>query len=408
MHSESAEKALIFRILLEPDLMGEVDGLMPEDFSLPDMGKVFAVFQKRAAAGESIDSVVAEIESGVKIDVLELSPASSAPVNTYVTAIKDASERRRVAAILDTAKAQLTSGVGDPLDTITHTIERIASERGFSGLRGTSEVVRNYRTEFAGRASAGSGITYGISGLDSTLLPMRPGRLVVFASRPGIGKTALAESVADHAAGLGRGPVLFVSLEMTAEELTDRAMARMSGLSAQDIMRGKTDIKELEPHLVARSDTPIVYVDEGGSTVADIGIAAQKVKMTHDNKLGLIVVDYLQLVGDRGDNEVYRVGAISHGLKRLAMKMKCPVLAMAQLNRNIEAERRKPRLSDLRDSGAIEQDADVVLIMNGVPWEPERNLFILKQRQGSTGEVKLLFDGDTQRWESEPEKVSSW
>jgi replicative DNA helicase len=173
-------------------------------------------------------------------------------------------------------------------------------------------------------------------------------------------------------------------------------------------MRGTTPIEELEPHLIARSDTPIVYVDEGGSTVADIALAAQKVKMAHDNTLGLIVVDYLQLVGDRGDNEVYRVGAISHGLKRLAMKLKCPVIAMAQLNRNIEAERRKPRLSDLRDSGAIEQDADVVVIMNGVPWEPERKLHILKQRQGHTGEVNLLFDGDTQRWESERMAATSW
>lgn len=406
MSAESAEKALVARILLDPTLMDEVDGLSAEDFGVPDMATIFGAMQRRWTAGESFDSVLLGEETGVEIDVLELSPAASAPIERYIGAIKDASERRRVLRILDQARANLVAGTDDPLDTITTTIERIADERGFTGLRRSAEVVRNYRDEFARRVSESDGIPYGIKTLDDALLPMRAGRLVVFASRPGIGKTALAETVADYAAS--RGPVLFVSLEMTAEELTDRAMARMSGISAQEIMRGQVEIERLDEHLIARGDTPVVYMDDGGATTAEVLAAAQKVKASHKGELALVVVDYLQLMGDKGDNEVYRVGAISHGLKRLAMKLKVPVLAMAQLNRNIEMERRRPRLADLRDSGAIEQDADVVMIMQGVPWEPERTLHILKQRQGHTGELKLYFDGDTQRWEGEKEAATSW
>lgn len=397
MNTAQSERALIARIILEPSELSAIDGLQPEDFSLPDMATIYRAILKRNAAGEAIDAVLIEQDCGVQIDVLELSPASFAPIEQYATAIMDGATRRRWASILDRARVEIQSGSADPLTTITAALDSIAQERGVGGVRQAGEVIRSYRDEFHRRASIGNGLRYGIEGLDSSLLPMRAGRLVVFASRPGIGKTALAESISDHAAR--SGPVLFVSLEMTAEELTDRAMARMSGLSAQAIMRGEVDLADLDDHLKARSDAPIVYVDDGTTTTADILSAAQKVKMLHGD-LSLVLVDYLQLVADKGDNEVYRVGNISHGLKRLAMRMKVPVLALAQLNRNIESERRKPRLADLRDSGAIEQDADVVGIMLGEPYQPERTMHILKQRQGTVGEIPLLFDGDTQRWSS--------
>lgn len=404
MNAALAEKALIARIILNPELMTEVEGLDADDFGIPDMAKVYRTLYKRYVAGEAIDAVLVGEECGVEIDVLELSPASFAPIDQYVASIRDAAVRRRLVGIIDAARSSILGGTDDPVGTITAAVERVSRIKGISGVRSAGEVVRSYRDEFYRRATVGDGIPFGIEGIDSLLLPMRAGRLVVFASRPGIGKTALAESVSDHAAGFG--PVLFVSLEMTAEELTDRAMARMSGESAKEIMRGTVDIDLLDAHLKTRSDMPITYVDDGGTTTSDILSAAQRVKMMHDNKLGLIIVDYLQLVADKGDNEVYRVGGISHALKRMALKLKVPVLALAQLNRSIDAERRKPRLSDLRDSGAIEQDADVVMIMQGDPDLPERQLHILKQRQGSTGTVKLDFDGDTQRWSTE--SVMAW
>lgn len=405
MNAAQAERALIARIIIDPDQMPAAMDLEPDDFGIPDMATVFATMRKRHMDGRAIDAVLVGEESGVEVDVLALSPASFAPIEQYVSAIKDAAANRRLVLALEQAKVAIQTGSSDPAAAVNRALDQLGRARG-SGVRGAREVVESYRNDLHRRASSGEGIPYGIAALDSTLLPLRGGRLVVFASRPGIGKTALAESVSDFAARFG--PVLFVSLEMTAEELTDRAMARMSGLSAQDIMRGKIPVEQLDGHLKERGDSPIVYVDQGGTTTADIDAAAAKVKATHDGKLALVIVDYLQLVADKGENEVYRVGAISHNLKRLAMKHRVPVLALAQLNRAIESEGRKPRLSDLRDSGAIEQDADVVMIMQGQPYFPERTLHVLKQRQGRTGEIHLLFDGDTQRWESPRAAVSKF
>ena len=396
LDSRPAEKALVARILLEPSLMSSVIDLNPDDFVMDGLRNVFSSMLQRYKDGRSIDVITVEEDTGIRVDVLELSPAGFAPVEEYANAIKDASIRRRLSNTLSDAQSKIATAGSDPIATVSEAVERILRERGTQGLTSAKSVVSEYRKSFVTRAKHSTGLEYGIKPIDRTLLPMRAGRLVVFASRPGVGKTALAESVSDHASRVA--PVLFVSLEMAAEELTDRAMARASGLDAGDIMRGKVDLTELDAHLKVREDLPIVYLDDGIVTTTDIYNAASRVKMQYGD-LGLVIVDYLQLVGNKGDNEVQRVGAISHDLKRMAMKLKVPVLALAQLNRSIEYEGRTPRLSDLRDSGAIEQDADVVVIITGTPMTPQRDLFILKQRQGHTGRITMEFDGDTQRWD---------
>jgi replicative DNA helicase len=395
--AEASEKALVARLLIEPEDIGEIDGLTAEDFGLPRVREIFESIMKRHEEGKSFDAVTVAEDTGEEVDIMSLTPASFGPVKEYADAIKDAAVRRRLVGILDVARSEIAAGAGDPVATVSGAIDRIATARGVSGLRTSADVITGYREEVTRRhGGAGrTGIPYGIEALDRALLPLKPGRLVIFASRPGVGKTALAESVSDNAAKYG--PVLFVSLEMEAEQLTDRAMARQSGLSARSIMGGAVDITELDDHLKARADLPLVYMDEGMTTTGDILSAATRMKMMYGG-LGLVIVDYLQLVADKGENEVYRVGNISHFLKRMALKLKVPVLAMAQLNRAITMEGRAPRLSDLRDSGAIEQDADVVVVITGDPMFKERDLWILKQRQGQPGRLALDFDGDTQRW----------
>jgi replicative DNA helicase len=392
--AEASERALVARLLISPELIEDIDGLVADDFGLPRLRAIYKSISQRHDEGKTFDAVTVEEDTGEEVDVMELSPASFGPVKEYADAIKDAAVRRRLVTILDRTRASIVSGIGDPVAEVAAAIDRITDTRGVSGMRGSAEVVRSFRS-IAAAGPSRAGIPYGIPALDRALLPLRPGRLVVFASRPGVGKTALAESVSDSAAA--HGPVLFVSLEMEAEQLTNRALARASGLSARDIARGAIDMTELDSHLKARSDLPIVYVDEGLTTTDDIMRAAARVKMMYKG-LGLVIVDYLQLVADKGDNEVYRVGNISHALKRMSLKLKVPVLAMAQLNRASTYESRAPRLSDLRDSGAIEQDADVVVVIMGDPMEPARDLFILKQREGSPSRLALDFDGDTQRW----------
>jgi replicative DNA helicase len=400
-----AQSALIARLLLNPDDIGKIDGLQPEDFS-NDWGKaVFAAIVRRHRAGEHMDAALLADETGMKIDVMELSPASFAPVEEYVKVIQEAATRRSLVQTLDRAKFALSTGE-DPMSTMQLAFDAVLKNRGIEGMRLASEVVKSYRSAFTRRSKGVEGIPYGVEPLDANLMPLTSGRLVVIASRPGVGKTALAETISDTAAQYG--PVLHVSLEMSAEELMDRAMARMSGISAQEIMRGTVEPERIEEHLVRRGDLPITYMDDGSSTTADILSAAQRVRMQNDGKLGLVIVDYLQLVSDKGDNEVYRVGSIAHALKRMSLKLKVPVLALAQLNRAIEHDRRPPRLSDLRDSGAIEQDADVVVVMTGDPMGPEREAHILKQRQGHTGRVALFFDGDTQTWSDPVRGASVW
>jgi replicative DNA helicase len=252
------------------------------------------------------------------------------------------------------------------------------------------------------QAGTDPGLVYGIPGMDQMLLPARRGRLILLAARPSVGKTAMAESIADSWATQGRGPVLFVSLEMDREELLDRAMARDTGVSAEKIARGRLDPKTLETVLEAasaRSNGTIHYMDEGSITTARIRAAGARLKMMTEGELAGVIVDYTQLLEDRVDgNDNTRVAYISRALKQTAKALRCPVLAMSQLNRNIESERRRPRLSDLRDSGALEQDADVVMIMTGVPGEAERTVHILKQRQGRPGELHIAFDGRTMTW----------
>lgn len=403
-----AQSALVARLLISPDEIGKVGGLQPEDFSNEWGRKVFGAIRRRHEAGEHIDAALLADETGLDIDVMELSPASFAPIEEYVKVIRDAATRRSLVATLDRAKLALTTGE-DPMSTMQSAFDAVLKNRGIEGMRLASEVVKSYRSDFTRRTQKQDGIPYGIDPLDQHLMPLRPGRLVVIASRPGVGKTAMAETISDTAAQ--HGPVLHVSLEMAAEELTDRAMARMSGISAQEIMRGTVDPERIEEHLLRRGDLPITYMDDGSSTTGDILSAAQRVKMQNDNKLALIIVDYLQLVADpdKGSgNEVYRVGSIAHALKRMSLKLKVPVVALAQLNRAIEHDRRAPRLSDLRDSGAIEQDADVVVIMTGDPMGSEREAHILKQRQGHTGKVSLFFDGDTQTWSTPATGATAW
>ncbi len=394
--AEASEKAIIARLLISPETIGEVDDLDPDDFGLPRLREIYESIVKRHTNGRPFDAVTVSEDTGEDVDVMQLSPAAFGPVKEYADAIKDAAVRRRLTAILDATRVRIATGEDDPVGTVTTAIEQISRQRGAEGLRSASTVVGDYRTSVSRRGSGGAaGIPYGIEELDRVLLPLHAGRLVVFASRPGVGKTALAESVSDSVAQ--HGPVLFASLEMEPEQLTERAMARMSGLSARDIMRGAIDMTQLDDHLKARADMPIIYMDGGMITSNDIFSAANRVKMQY-GALALVLVDYLQLVADKGDNEVYRVSNISHALKRMALKLRVPVLAMAQLNRNLTYDNRAPRLSDLRDSGAIEQDADVVVVITGDPMVPQRDLFILKQRQGQTGRLTLDFDGDTQRW----------
>lgn len=392
------EDNLIYRLLIEPNDMALAEDLSPSAFATQRNATVFAEMKLRYEQGVPIDVPLIEAATGIDIDILQISQGATAPIEEYIRVVSDLAVRRDMASILESARGKILAGA-DPASVATKAIERLALSHDSAGMVSSPTAVREYRNEYVRRSTQGRGIPFGIPGLDTLLLPMRRGNLVVFAARPGIGKTAVAESIAD-AVGRDHG-VLFVSLEMLAGDLIDRGLARTSGRAAQSIIAGEVDITELEPHLVARDDLQITYMDRGGATVSDIQRGINSVRLSRESDLGLVVVDYLQLVaGEPKDNETMRVSNISHELKRLAMQNEVAVLALAQLNRNLEyAEgNRAPRLSDLKASGSIEQDADAVVVINGKAGDPMREFHVLKQRQGSLGRIDVLFDGSTQRW----------
>lgn len=409
LSAPEAEYALVVRLLLEPEHIADVASkLAPSDFSESRYSEVFACIRDRHAEGKPVDSVVVKAETGYDVDVLGLPIGSRSSVDSYVDAIKSAAVRRELVSALDAARDKVVGSEEEPVSIVESAVEKILRARSAANLVGSAAAAEKYESEYAQRQRDGGGIPYGVPGLDRLLLPARAGRLIMVASRPSVGKTALAENIADEWSK--HGPVLYVSLEMSTEEMLDRALARDSGLSLEEITRGTVPPDVLQPWIDARRERHIYYLDEAAVTIPVVTSAAARVRLSNGGKLSGIIIDYLQLLADAGEEEVYRIGKISHATKRLARSMQCPVLALAQFNRRIEQAEtpRAPKLSDLRDSGVLEQDADVVVAVVGEPGKSERELHVLKQRQGKTGSTSQYFDGSHMRWMDGKEDQLAW
>lgn len=227
---------------------------------------------------------------------------------------------------------------------------------------------------------------------------LRPGQLIVLAGRPGSGKSAAAAQIALHAAQRGHG-VAFFSLEMSVQEILQRLGCGLAGVDAHKIRCGRltrAEVAALSSAANALSELPLYLDDQAGCTVAAISAAVRALRAR--KRVGLVAIDYLQLMNAPGrrENRNVEVSAISSGLKRLARELQVPVLALAQLNREPERQARKPILADLRDSGSIEQDADVVVFVHQPKQEAdtpvvETEILVSKNRGGPIGKRRLGF-----------------
>ena len=281
-----------------------------------------------------------------------------------------------------------------------------------------------------------SGVTTGIDGINNKIGGLHKSDLLILAGRPGMGKTSLATNIAfscaqryirDTEDGIdltksAGAPTAFFSLEMSADQLATRILAEQSGISAENLRVGKIsqqEFRQLARAAAELSSLPLYIDDTPGLTIAALRARARRLK--RQKGIGMIVVDYLQLLQGSGrssnDNRVQEISEISRGLKQLAKELDLPVLALSQLSRAVEQrEDKRPQLSDLRESGSIEQDADIVMFVyredyylagkqpaDGHPdfmaWQEEMNrvygtaeLIIGKQRHGSTGKVRMRFD----------------
>ena len=257
------------------------------------------------------------------------------------------------------------------------------------------------------------GIRTGYRDLDTMTAGLQRSDLIILAARPAMGKTTLVTNLAYNVATIAKQPVLFFSLEMSKEQLVDRMLADASGVDAWNIRTGNLsddDFSKLSEAMGEMAEAPIFIDDTPGLTVLEMRTKARRV--AHEAPLGLIIVDYLQLMQSSGrsdGNRVQEVSEISRGLKLIARELNVPLIALSQLSRTVETRSPQiPQLSDLRESGSIEQDADIVtFIYRPGYYEPDNpefenitDLIIAKHRNGPTGKVQLFFHPERLRFMS--------
>ncbi|MCL4354378.1 replicative DNA helicase [Patescibacteria group bacterium] len=246
------------------------------------------------------------------------------------------------------------------------------------------------------------GVETGFTDIDFLLSGLQKSNLIVLAARPGQGKTAFVVNIAQNAAVTGKNPIGIFSLEMSKEELVDRLLISQSDIDAWRLKTGKLsekDFEKLSSAMGELADAPIFIDDTPGISIAEIRTKARRLHLEHGLKL--VIVDYMQLAdpGKKLESRVQEVTYISQNLKNLARELKIPVIAVSQLSRAVEHRgEKKPQLADLRESGAIEQDADVVMFLYSQEEEmtPQRivKVLVAKHRNGPVGEKELLFRGD--------------
>ena len=422
-HNLDAERSILGAVLLDNHaLNAAVERVRTDDFFLPQHRRIFERMVQLAEKNNAIDTVTlmedlsrsGELEAAGGIAYLS-TLADGLPrvtnVDHYARIVKEKSVLRSLihsaSAIQDQALA-----AGDDADIILDRAEslifQLAEDRVKAGLVGVKELVRDNFERLEKIFSEGrrvTGLSTGYVALDNETSGLQPSELVVLAARPSMGKTALALNIAENVALRQRQPVAVFSLEMSKESLLLRLLASESRVDSHKFRTGhlgRDDWGKITRALSDLAEAPLWIDDSASSTVLEMGAKARRLK--RDRGLSLMIVDYLQLVvpssGGRQSNRQEEVAGISRGLKGLAKELKVPILVLSQLTRAPERDDRKPQLSDLRESGAIEQDADVVLFINrpnfyktDLPDEERARaeLIIAKQRNGPTGLLNFVF-----------------
>ena len=417
-----AEQSVLGAILIDPNCFSDLtDIIRREDFYLEEHGEIFDAMYDLFAKNREIDLVTLidtlvsrgvynEEESKKYIKIIAETVPSASNVLDYAQIVKDKSLLRSLIAASDEIRDMAFSAQGDVKDIIDSAEQKVFSiaqgseVRGFVHIR--EAISRTYaRLDLLAKdKSAASGTPTGYSSLDRTLVGLGEGDLVLVGARPGMGKTSFAMNIAANIAKSSKKNVCVFSLEMSAEQLASRMLSSEALVDSYAIRSGELSpdqYKKLADAAAELSGCPILIDDTTGLTVTRMKARLRRVK-----NLGLVVVDYLQLMQSerKTDSRVLEVGDISRGLKLLAKDLKVPVLCCAQLSRGPESRSRtdkRPMLSDLRDSGAIEQDADIVLFLYREEYykEPEEGeqstaeCIVAKNRHGATGTVKLGWIG---------------
>ena len=435
-YNMQAEQSVLGAALLQADIIPElVELLRPEMFYARQNGQIFAEMVRLFTAGQTVDFVtlldavtgegVFESADAAKVYLTGLAETVPSISNVQAYA-KIVQEKYLVRQLMGAAKDILEQSGEEPdadllLESAEQKIYEIRSGRDTSALTSISSVIVDTLVNLQKIAGPDrdkyAGIPTGFTYLDTVLTGMGRSDLIILAARPGMGKTSFALNIATNVAKKQKIPVAIFSLEMTKDQLTSRILSAEAGIDSQAFRTGK--LKEEDWDDLARAsemlhDAPIYMDDTSGITLPEVKAKIRRINQDPSRPdIGLVIIDYLQLMtsGRRTENRVQEISDITRNLKIMAKELNVPVIALSQLSRSAEKATgrsdHRPQLSDLRDSGSIEQDADVVLFLYRQAYynshqdgaeeqqadERTAECIVAKNRHGETSTVQLGWDG---------------
>lgn len=421
--SLDAERALLGALLLKPEAIHDIADLVkPDSFYAEKHRIIFETMRELTERGEPIDILsLGERLSGKglvervggRAYIAELAGQAPSPGNFNHYA--DIVARKHIMRSLIDVSYEITESAfdesRDPVEVLDHAEKSIyaignaSAAHKFVPIRDKIDATWDRIENLSKNDGAIRGVPTGYPELDNLLSGFHPSDLIILAARPSVGKTSLALDIARNTAVRHGTPVGIFSLEMSSEQLIDRMLSAESYVDSWKIrtggVRAEEDFSRIRDALESLSRAPIYIDDKPGNNILSMRAVARRLK--REQGIGLIIVDYLQLMqptnAKGSDSVVQQVTEISRSLKALARELEVPVIALSQLSRAVEQRGGKPRLSDLRDSGSIEQDADVVMFIHRedrTNQESDRRniaeILIEKHRNGPTGKVELYFD----------------
>lgn len=431
-HIES-EQSVLGGLLIDPNAFERIDFLAESDFYREDHRIIFRHIAMMLAERKPVDVVtlaesllsagIPEEQIGLPyLGELQMNTPSAANIKRYAEVVSDKRCLRELleasARISDIAIAESSMPVDQRIDEAQAIVFTLAERRAQTGneeAESVGSILTGVVADIQERFDNGgqiTGLSTGFVDLDAKTCGLHGGDLVIVAGRPSMGKTAFALNVAENIAVHDGKPVIIFSMEMSKKQLTERSIASLGGVSMNALRSGQGIDWDKMTYAVGQLFRSLLHIDDTPAlTIMQMRSRIRRLVRKHG--VSLIVVDYIQLA--RGDaastkngSREQEVSSISRGLKALAKEFNCPVIALSQLNRKVEDRGdKRPMLSDLRDSGAIEQDADVILMMYRDEYYNKDSvekgiaeIIIGKQRMGETGTVKALFQGEFSRFRS--------
>ncbi len=422
-HNDEAEKSIISSILLDPEaLFGAAEIVSPDDFYNAAYGKMFEAMVELNKEGKPIDLITfqeklmskglpEEMVSMEAIDNIMYFSTVSVNVKQYAKIVKEKSVLRKLIKTNEELNRLCYTGaenLDDILNRAEKTVFNLVQSRGSGDFVGIDQIVMNALDKIESASKNGgkiTGLPTGFIDLDFQTSGLQPSDLVIIAARPSMGKTAFVLNIAEHLAFKKNQSVAIFSLEMSKEQLVNRMFSLESGIDAQSLRTG--NLKDSEwGQLIESADviakSKLIIDDTPSISISELRSKCRKFKM--DQGLSLVMIDYIQLMtGGKSESRQQEISEISRSLKAMARELSVPVIALSQLSRAVEKrDDKRPMLSDLRESGGIEQDADLVMFIYRDEYYTKEEckepgvaeIIVAKQRNGPTGTVKLAWLGN--------------